>query len=95
MAYKDPRNISTCWSASSVSMDPLAWRKRGSIFMQWLLRNFVLGLGLLTVLWICLWHLGHSVSTEILSRIVSMRSPLSGGGLAVDKVQLRRYDGPC
>ena len=75
MAYKDPRESSTCWSASSVSLDRLAWRNRGSIFMPWLLRNFVVGLGLLTVLWIGLWQFGHSVSMVMLSRAVIVKSP--------------------
>ena len=62
--------------------------------MPRLLGHFVAGLGLLTVFWICLWQFGHSMSIVILSRATIARLP-SGGGLAVEKSQLRKYNGSC
>ena len=72
MAYKDHRKFST-------SMDRLTWRKRGSIFMPRLLRNCVAGLGLLTVFWICLWQLGHSMDIVMVSGAAIAKSPFPAG----------------
>ena len=56
-------------------------------------RKGILRLRTPTVFSNCLWHLGHCIGITMLSRMVVIRSPLSGGGLAVDEAQLRRYAG--